>query len=282
MLEQAAVVTRWFAIALLTGATVLYAYQFLMKRASVSWWARFVTGAAFIVLTASIGLQSTATGGTELNGHNQLVLVAWALLLVYFVVEHLIKVKVYGTFLVPVALVLLVVAQFLAGAQPRGLSPEAAEQLDNWRVGIHVALIVFANAGFLVGGAASALYLALDAQLKRHKSSTWMRRLPSLAQTANLARRAIVLAFPAYTAGILLGTVRAVETDVSYWWADPRVMLSGVVWAVFGAYLLLIYRHEVSGRTASWIAIAGLVIVVVLAVVARTAPSGFHVFGLGA
>ncbi|MBE0477027.1 MAG: cytochrome c biogenesis protein CcsA [Coriobacteriia bacterium] len=280
MVQQAAVVTRWFAMALLTGATVLYAYQFLMKRELMAWWARFATGAAFVTLTASIGLQSRATGGTELSGHNQLVLLAWALLLVYFVVEHLVKVKVYGTFLVPVSLVLMVVAQFLAGAEPRGLSPAALEQLDDWRIGIHVGLIVFANAGFFIGGAASALYLALDVQLKRHKASALLRRLPSLAQTQTLARRAITLAFPAYTAGILLGTIRAVETDVQGWWADPRVMMSGVVWLVFGLYLLLLYRHEVSGRTASLLAVLGLACVVVLAVLARTLPTGFHVFGL--
>ena len=280
VVEQAAAVTMWFAIALLTGATVLYGYQFLMKRASVAWWARFFTGASFLALTVSIGLQSTATDGTQLTGANQLGLVAWALLLVYFVVEHLIKVKVYGTFLVPAALLLLVTSQFLAGGEAAGLSAEAIEQLDSWRVGVHVALIVFANAGFLIGGAASVLYLILDRQLKSHKTSAFFRRLPSLTQTQTLARRSIVLAFPIYTAGTLLGIIRAVETDVSGWWADPRVMLSGLVWVLFGTYLVRVYRHGISGRTASWIAVTGTAAVLTLMVLARTLPAGFHIFGL--
>jgi len=280
MIAQAAVVSRWFALALLIGATVLYAYQFLMRRPQAAWWARFFTGAGFLALTASIGLQSTVTDGTELTGSNQLVLVSWALLLVYFVVEHLIKVKVYGTFLVPAAVVLLMVAQVLPASEPAGLSEEALRQLDSWRVGVHVALIVFANAGFLIGGSASGLYLVLDRQLKRHKTSRFFRRLPSLTQTQTLARRSIALAFPAYTAGMLLGTIRAIETDVSGWWADPRVMMSGVVWLIFGTYLLRLYRHGISSRTASWIAIVGVVAVLVLAVLARTLPAGFHIFGL--
>jgi ABC-type transport system involved in cytochrome c biogenesis permease subunit len=160
------------------------------------------------------------------------------------------------------------------------LSEAALEQLDSWRVGIHVALIVFANAGFAIGGAASALYLVLDSQLKHHKTSALFRRLPSLAQTQMVARRTIALAFPAYTAGMILGAIRAIETDVGGWWADPRVMMSGVVWIVFGVYLLRVYRHGISSRSASWIAIVGLVAVVVLAVLARTLPVGFHVFGL--
>ncbi len=280
MIEQAAVVSFWLALALLACATVLYAYQFLMKRASLSFWARMFTGASFIVLTAAIGLRSTVTGGTELTGANQLALVAWALLLVYFIVEHLIKIKVYGTFLVPLALVFLIVSQFLSTGEATNLSAEAIQQLDSWRVGVHVALIVFANVGFIIGGLASALYLILDRQLKSHKTTGVFKRLPSLAQMMTLARRSIAFAFPVYSAGMLLGVIRAIETDVSGWWADPRVMMSGVVWLTFGVYLVRLYLHGVSSRTASWIAVFGLVAVLVLAVLARTLPAGFHIFGL--
>ena len=280
-MEQIAVLMGWFAMALLIAATVLYAYQFLAKRPQLAWWATFFTGASFIALTVAIGLRSTATDGTELNGHNQLVLVAWALLLVYFIVEHLIKVKVYGTFLVPVALFLLIIAQFTSGASPASLSDDALMQLDSQRVGIHVALIVFANVGFFVGSAAAALYLVLDRQLKEHKTNVFFRRLPSLAQAQTLARRAIALAYPFYTAGVILGTIRAIETDVQGWWADPRVIMAGIVWAVYGTYLYLTYRHSASARTTSWVAIAGLAAVVVTAILARTMPAGFHIFGVG-
>jgi ABC-type transport system involved in cytochrome c biogenesis permease subunit len=188
---------------------------------------------------------------------------------------------VFGTILVPVALVLLVVAQMLlpaaTGFRP---TPEEARQLADWRVAIHVALIVFANAGFFIGAAASGTYLVLEAQLKRHRTSTLFKRLPSLAQTDLVARRAVSWAFPAYSAGLLLGILRAIATDVSGWWADPRVMLSGVVWVLFAVYLYLHYGRETSARTTARLALAGLVFVVALAVVARTVPAGFHIFGI--
>lgn len=280
-MEQLAVFTAWLTLGLLIGACVLYAYQFLLRRGHLAWWARFLTGAGTITLTISIGLRSTLSHGTVLTGpFNTLVLLAWALLIVYFVVEHLVKIKVYGTFLVPVAVVLLVVAQFLSGATPAGLTAEELRLLDSWRVGFHVALILFANAGFAVGGAGSGLYLVQDAQLKAHKTSAIFRRLPSLTQTQTLSRRAITLAYPAYTAGMLLGVLRAMETDVQGWWADPRIMLSGLVWLVFGVYLVRVYRHGISARSAAWIAITGLVLVVIVAIVARTLPVGFHVFAL--
>ncbi len=271
----------WLSLASLAGATVLYAFYFLSKRAPLSWYATLLTGVGFLGLTASIGLHSSASEGTRLYGPYTIVLAAWALVLVYFIVEHLVKLKVYGTVLVPIALLALVIAQLMgAGAPVKAPAPSELALLESWRVTLHVVLIVFANAGFAIGGAASAAYLGLEAQLKSHRTSTLFKRLPSLTQTDGIARRAIAIAFPVYTGGLLLGVLRAIETDVAGWWSDPLVMLSGVVWVVFGAYLYLQYGRGVGGRTAARVALVGVVLVVALAVVARVVPAGFHVFAV--
>lgn len=270
-------------MALYAGATVLYAYYFSDKRRYMSIAATSLTGAGFILNTASIGLRSLVTGGTQIAGPNSLVLTAWALVLVYFFVEHVVRIKVYGTVLVPISAVLLAVGQVMGvnSGVVVSLSQAQQTQLGNWTVGFHVAVILLANAGFAIGAVASAVYLLQERQLKHHHANKLLRRLPSLAQTDTIARRSIAIAFPAYTAGLLLGVTRAIETAPSDWWLDPRVLLSGVVWAVFGAYLHMRYRTRISGRHAAWVAIAGLVVVIVVAIVARTVPSGFHVFGIG-
>jgi ABC-type transport system involved in cytochrome c biogenesis permease subunit len=280
--EQSSVVLFWFALALYIGATVLYAYQFVLKRSSVGWWARFLTGAGFICQTLSIGAHSIATSGTQLNGANQLMLASWALVLLYFVMEHLIKIKIYGTFLIPVAVVFMVAAEIISHftAGSTSLTPAQAMQLASWRVAFHVALIVFANAGFAFGAVSAALYLWQESQLKKHRSNIVTRRLPSLATLQTVARRSISFAFPVYTVGLLLGIVRAIEENVSSWFFDPRIMIAGVVWLTFGFYLTLVYRHNASTRTSSWVAVMGFVLVVILAIAARTVPAGFHVFGL--
>lgn len=282
-MTQVSFVAFWFAMALLAGATVIYAYHFATKRTVLSKYATFATGLGFLALTASIGLQSTATDGTQLSGANVLILMAWALVFVYFVLEHLIKAKVYGTLLVPAALIVLLLAQIMGASTGvlRELPPAQSALLDSWRVGMHVALISFANAGFLVSAAGSLLYLMLERQLKSRKSTKLFNRLPSLAQTDTVARRSVVWAFPIYTAGLILGVLRAIETDLQLWWADPRVILSGLVWLAYAAYQFMRWRKGWAGRSAAYISIAGFVLVAILAVVARTVPSGFHVFGLG-
>ena len=278
---KASAVLFWFALALYIGATVLYAYQFVLRRQKVGWWARFFTGAGFICQTASIGLQSQAIGTTKLTGANQLMLASWALVLLYFVMEHVIKIKVYGTFLIPVAVLFMAASQIL-GRVAGGvvMSQVDKDLINNWRVAFHVALIVFGNAGFAFGAVSAGLYLWQDGQLKSHKSNVVTRRLPSLGTLQLVARRAIGFAFPVYTAGLLLGILRAIEAQVPRWWFDARIMMSGIVWATFAVYLWMVYRREASARTTSWVAVLGFVFVVTLAVIARTVPVGFHIFGL--
>ncbi len=279
-MEQVSVILGWFALGLYIVATVLYAYQFLLRRPVTAWWARFCVGAGWICQTVSIGLHSVVTHGTQMTGGNSLVLVSWVLVLVYFIVEHVIKIRIYGTFLIPLAVILLIIAQLMNLGGPVGLTAAQVKQLGSWRVGIHVGLIFLANVGFLVSAASSAFYLIQDAQLKRRRTTPIFRKLPSLAQTQKIARRAVVYAFPAYTAGIVLGIIRAIETDVSGWWQDPRIMLSGIVWLIYGTYLVLVYRREISARTASWISLAGFAVVLVIGILARTVPVGFHIFGI--
>ena len=167
-MEQIAVILGWFALALYIVATVLYAYQFLLRRPATAWWARFSVGAGWICQTASIGLHSAVNNWTPMTGGYSLVLTSWVLVLVYFVVEHLIKIRIYGTFLIPLAVVLLIIAQLMNLGGAAGLTQSQADQLASWRVGIHVALIFLANVGFLVSAASSAFYLVQDAQLKKH------------------------------------------------------------------------------------------------------------------
>ncbi|MCL2503807.1 MAG: cytochrome c biogenesis protein [Coriobacteriia bacterium] len=277
-MEVASSVLFWFAFALYVGATVLYAYQFILKHSKVVWWARLLTGAGFLCHTASIGVASVAAGRTVFTGKNQLILASWALVLLYFVLEHLLKIRVYGTFLIPVGIVLMAISVLMRSSG--GHTPEQELLISTAGIAFHVLLVVFANAGFAFGAVSSALYLYQNNQLKQHKSNRVSRRLPSLATLQTVARRSVLLAFPVYTSGLMLGVIRATQTDVGGWWADPRVMMSGFVWGTYVIYLVTLYRNSVSSRTSAWISVVGLVFVAVLAVLARTVGAGFHVFGV--
>lgn len=278
-MAQASFILFWFSMALYIAATVLYGYQFVLKRSKVGFWARAQVGAGFICQTLSIGANSIYHQGTQLTGPNQLMLASWAMVLLYFVLEHLIKIKIYGAFLVPVAVFFMGASEILAALNPTPGDVMNDPLLQGGLVAFHVGLIVFANAGFVIGAISSAIYLFQEGKLKSRKSNIITRRLPSLTTLQMIARRTISFAFPVYTAGLLLGILRAVTQQVPQWWFDLRIMASGVVWLIFGSYLVLVYRNNASNRTTSWIAIAGFAMVIILAIIARTVPMGFHIFG---
>ena len=282
-MAQASVVLFWFSLALYIAATVLYAYQFVLKRSKVGWWARFLTGAGFICQTLSIGAHSIATNGTQLTGPNQLMLASWALVLLYFVMEHLIKIKIYGAFLdsgrgacswAP--------RRSWAASWSRPSSTEVqAMQLDSWRVtlprGAHRVRQrrLRLRCGLL--GASTCSRRASSRATSPTSSRDACRRSP---RCRSIARRAISFAFPVYTAGLLLGILRAVEIDVSRLVARPahhdvRLRVAGLRHLPRAG--LPPERLEPHRRRGS--PLCGFVLVVIVAIVARTVPVGFHVFG---
>lgn len=280
-MEQAATILFWISFVGFVAASVLFAYQMLLRR-PVAVPPQMVTGIVLIVYTMSIGLNSVANGGTPMTGSNQLILASWALFVLFFVVEYLLKFKQYGGVLVPVGVIFMGIAMVTSHGS-RDLAPISAnisQQMDSAGIAFHVALIVFANMLFIIGSVASALYLYQARQLKNHSTSLLSRRLPSLANLERLASRSITIALPIYLGGQLLGVIRAINVDAAGWWADPRVMLSGAVFIVFAIYMMLMLRNKISGQANAWIAICGGVLVLALMIIARVLPIGFHVFGV--
>ena len=284
MLETASLHSFWLSFVFLLAASVLFARQMLMGEQRMgSMVGKIITGLAWVSLTLSIAFNSMVHHRTPLTGANTLVLIAWLLVLVYFAIEYLFRFKLYGAVLVPISAVLLFIAQVVAaiGGGAANVAPaQVSEQVNNTVTTFHVLLIIIGSVLLLIGAVASALYLYRDHGLRTHKTNVLSRRLPALANLERLASRLITVALPVYFAAQILGITRAIVERVPHWYFDLRIMFSGVVLGVFIAYGALYHRQKTSGVTTAWIAVAGGVCVIVLMILARTLPVGFHTFGL--
>ncbi|MCL2882188.1 MAG: cytochrome c biogenesis protein [Coriobacteriia bacterium] len=287
MLETASVHSFWLSFVFLLAASVLFARQMLVREraagsvASVA--AQIITGLAWISLSLSIGFNSMVHHRTPLTGANTLVLIAWVLVLVYFAIEYLFRFKLYGSVLIPISAVLLFIAEVSAavGGSVGAVAPaHVSAQVNNTVITFHVLLIIIASVLLLIGAVASVLYLYRDHQLRTHKVSVLSRRLPALGNLERLASRLITIALPIYFAAQILGITRAIADRVNGWFFDPRIMFSGVVLVVFIVYGVLYHRQKTSGVVTAWIAVGGGLCVVVLMILARALPVGFHTFGL--
>ncbi len=269
----ASVIFFWLAFAAYCSASVGYGYQFILRKPALGRHARAMVGIGFISQTLSIGAHSIVLQGTPLSGPNVLMLASWVAVLVYFIFEHVLKVKAYGAFFIPIALALMTIARVLGA----GAADAVTNQVYySWPLLIvHLVLIFVASAAFIIGGVAAGLLIFQENQLKNHKSSSIGRRMPSLSALKQASRRAIVFGFPLITLGMLIGAVRAIGLGAENWYFEVRIVLTAAVWWVYAVYLMQVYRTGATVRASSYVAVIGAAVTIVLIIMAGIRPHAF-------
>jgi ABC-type transport system involved in cytochrome c biogenesis permease subunit len=275
--SEATILLFWLATMLYIVATVLYVYFFVTRNRRMSIAATFATGLGFILHTVAIVLRSILIQGLPIRGlFNSLALFAWFVVLAYFIVEHVVRIKTLGILMLPVAVVLMVIA----GSH---YDPTNVEGLDRIlrapSVPLHLSAIFVAYASFVLAAGAGILYLLQERQLKRKQVGAFFRRLPSLDVLDDLERKAVSFGVPFLTAGLVLGVIRAMQVLASNWYTDPLVVLALLTWVFYVSYLLLRYYAGWAGQRAAWLAIVGLVLLSGLRVLASGGYSIFHSYG---
>jgi ABC-type uncharacterized transport system permease subunit len=139
-----------------------------------------------------------------------------------------------------------------------------------------VALLLAAYAALLISLVASLLYLIQERRLKQKRATSERTWLPPLETTDQIALKSLLFGLPCMTAGLLIGSVVALETIGPTFFADPKVLLSLAMWVVYIA-MIYIRRHSgLRGRRAVYL--SGFVFLVVLAVWAANSLSVVHRF----
>jgi ABC-type uncharacterized transport system permease subunit len=126
----------------------------------------------------------------------------------------------------------------------------------------HVSTLLLGYAMLFLSFVSSLLYLVLSRQLKRKQTSSWATRLPALQEIDELGYKALVLGFPFMTVGLLAGAVVAQERFGSSFFADPKVLLSLLMWMI---YLVLLYSRwsaGLRGVKAAYLASFGFIVAV--------------------
>jgi len=163
--------------------------------------------------------------------------------------------RLLGLVVMPLAAVLLLVAR--AGG---GTGVGARSHYSNLFLVLHVGLVLAAFAGFTLAAALSALYLWQERRLKTRAATILRRPAPSLATLDRLAVRTVVVSVPALTLGIAVGIGRLVARGER---VDAVVVATLATWVVWAAYLVVRARGW-SGRRASYVALAGFALVIVV------------------
>jgi len=274
-MDQTSTICLWLAYVLYAAAFAVFLVAFFTQRPGLNRLGLVVAAVALVFQTAALIARGVSAGHFPFVGaYESLILVSWAIALVWHVLESFTRIKAVGLYVMPVVLVLLTLA-LVEYQAPRALAPALKSDV----VILHVAVMLVAIGCLYVSGGAALIYLVEEALLRRRRPGGVLGRLPSLATLDRLIYHATLLGLPFLTMGMAAGVIRAETFSVPRWWIDPMVLLSAAAWAVYVVLLAGRVRGGWDGRRISWLAVTGLVLLLVIRFVAVPYLSGFHTYG---
>ncbi|MBF8280141.1 MAG: C-type cytochrome biosis protein CcsB [candidate division NC10 bacterium] len=227
----------------------------------------------FALHTGALAIRLYQEGHPPGNLAEWLSYYAWAIVAVYILTEVRYESKVIGSFVIPLAVLLLGTSAALPKAI-ESLSPP----LKNIGVWTHVILTLLGNAAFALACCGALMYLLQERQLKSKHPGALYHRLPSLNLLDNLCHLALSLGFPLLTLGLLSGALLAYSTWGSFLTWDGKQIWSIVTWIFYAALLHGRLAGGWRGRKAAILSIIGFCGVVFASLGANLLIRGTHAF----
>jgi cytochrome c-type biogenesis protein CcsB len=229
-------------------------------------------GAAMTVLGAVLHLGSLVMRGLSVgrapwgNMYEYMSLLCLAAVVTWIVLMAKFPIRRLGVFVLPPILTLL----FLGGTVLYAEAAPVQPALRSYWLAIHVSVISISSGMLLIPGVTSILYLLKDTNSDRFP------KLPSADVLDRMSYRTTVLAFPLFTAGIILGAIWAEAAWGRFWGWDPKETVAFVTWVVYAAYLHARATAGWRGRGAAWINIVGFAVNVFNLFFVNLVASGLH------
>jgi ABC-type transport system involved in cytochrome c biogenesis permease subunit len=197
-----------------------------------------------------------------------LLFLAWILAVFYLYgsIHH--RRLAWGAFVLPLVLGLVLLARlFPPKTDPRENAPVwslFSYQGERFWGLVHGTLVLLAAVGVCVGFVASVMYLVQVRRLRKKTLPGRGMKLLSLERLEAMNRRAIILAFPLLTAGLLVGIGLMLHGGEPLGdWSSPKVLSALGLWLVFAILLYLRYGFHARGRQVALLTIVAFALLLV-------------------
>ena len=225
--------------------------------------------AVHILFTLTRYLEAGHTPITNL--HESLSFFSMAVVGVFIIIEQRFKILVLGSFVTPVALLLMMVSSIF----PSVLSPLNPALKSKWLV-VHTVVAFLGYASFAVAFGAAIIYLMQERFLKKRKISGLFQRLPSLDTLDEINYRCLTFGFPLLTIAIISGAIWAETAWGTYWSWDPKETWSLITWFVYAALLHGRLTTGWRGKKAAILAIFGFFVLLFTFIGVNLLMPGLH------
>ncbi|HEX4038793.1 MAG TPA: cytochrome c biogenesis protein CcsA [Acidobacteriaceae bacterium] len=245
-------------------------------------------GGWFFHLVATVEMLAAAHHLIPVMADEIVSTLALAIVAIFLLIFFVYRTISFGLFALPLAFLLTVIPAI--GPQPYTFG---SPMVRNGWIAFHVVMLLAAYAALLFSMLASFLYLIQEKRLKnkdwakgsgssagtRQRFLTW---LPPLATMDQIAQNTLVLGFCCMTAGLFAGSLIAQEQVGIGYFADPKVLLSLLIWGLYVVILFVRRSAGLRGRRAAWLA-SGVFFALLVLIAANklgSVHSAAHRFGL--
>jgi ABC-type uncharacterized transport system permease subunit len=247
-----------------------------IKHAVPAAYALLVLHAAYIcAYTASHGHDLVATI-SELAS-----LIAFTLLAVYVFAELRQSRETSGTgfFVTAVCFVMQTVSSLTISGET---IQETKTILKDPIFNLHVTTSVFGYAALMLAAIYGGLYLLLFRAISRNEFGAIFQHIPSLDRLERYGLRATAFGFVFLTLSIVLGAMLysriPLGVSIGQFFIDPKVLLTLLVWLLFGATLLVRRIAHIEGRRLVLFWMSGFALTIISMTVVNWVGTSFHSF----
>lgn len=247
--------TITFVIYLLS--TICYLSYTLTVKEHIGKAATALLGVGWIIHTAALVVRTVAAGRPPfLNLYEYVLSLTWGVVLVYLIVEFLIKNRQLGAFAVPSVTIFAYVATRLSSE----VNPTMPALVSTWRVP-HICTAILAYAAFAIAFGVSIMYLIRERSDKTgvSKKSFWNTRMPSLKTLDQLIYRLLAFGFIMQTALLVTGAIWAQFAWGRYWGWDPKETWALITWLIYAAYLHMRVTRGWQGHKSAMVCLIGFI-----------------------
>ncbi len=237
------------------------------------------TATPFLVFATGLQAVYVAALGIAFRHHlmasvfEVLAVIALALNAVYLIVETRHRNKSMGVFILPFSALFQLISSVWISPS-REIDPILRDPL----FGFHTGSAAVAYSAFLVSAVYGTMYRVFYRELRARRFGIVFERLPSLELLARMTLGAASVGFVFLTFAILFGAVWAARKFPSFW-SDPKFLLTGLVWAFYGAAVVSQRLLRQSNNRTISITLAGFLVMVLSFVSLRLLVPTFHEFG---
>lgn len=243
------------------AASMLFFVYLVYRRPALSTLGMLMVGVGLISHTALMWARAMATGhGPYTSDFEVAAFFSWALVVGFFLAQLKYKIKDLGSFVIPVAFLILFYSVFLS----KEILAVPESEFRVW-ITLHRTLSILGYAAFAMAFAAAIMYLIQESQLKSKKLGIMYFRMPSLEILDNLNYKVIAIGFPLFTLGFMTGAIWNVQMNQTsfFSWDLLKTWPLVIGWLIYGSVFFGRMLAGLRGKKAAQGSIIGFAAVII-------------------